>query len=69
MPQPTCRCAEASEIRGSEAVDYLDHLDYVTEEPSGWLFRCPDLSIEWIAPYSPKDAPPETFELRRQLCP
>jgi Domain of unknown function (DUF4328) len=61
-----CRCADASELYGNEAVAYLDHLRYMSEGAAGWLFRCPELLVEWIAPHLPQDASPENFQLRRQ---
>jgi len=62
----TCRCADASELHGDEAVAYLDHLKYVAEDAAGWLFRCPELLVEWIAPHMPQNASPENFQLRRR---
>jgi hypothetical protein len=66
MTAPACRCNKTSELSGNEAVDYIEHLEYVTEEDDGWLFRCPDLLVEWIAPYIPKGSSPEDFALRRR---
>lgn len=62
---PACRCGDASELRGNEAVQYLDHLEYVSDQDASWRFRCPQLLVEWTAPYAP-GLSAETFELRRQ---
>jgi hypothetical protein len=61
-----CRCAEVSELFGQEAVDYLDHLAYVTEGDDGWLFTCAETDTGWVAPYLPKDAPEADFVLRQR---
>jgi hypothetical protein len=72
-PSPTrssmaggCRCADASELSGNEAVAYLNHLEYVSDHGTGWLFRCPQLFVEWTAPHMPNGVTAEGFELRRQ---
>jgi hypothetical protein len=65
MPAPTCRCLSARELKGQEAVDYIDHLEYVTEGDHGWEFRCPETLVEWVMPYAPKDAPIETVSMQR----
>jgi hypothetical protein len=61
----TCRCHSEHELRGQEALDYIDHLEYVTEVEEGWQFRCPDTQVEWVMPYLPKDTPTHLLAMRR----
>ncbi len=60
-----CRCRSECELNGQEALDYIDHLEYVTEVEDGWQFRCPDTLIEWVMPYVPKRTPTESLRMLR----